>query len=70
MNGAIVYIVTDMSKPRDEGVTFDDLEDAEDYAVNQTVTPDVGVFGIWQDYGGSDQAEVIALVYHMRIFEP
>jgi hypothetical protein len=63
------YIVTDMGNFNADCKRFRDLRAAEKYAIAQTFTPDVGVFGIWEEDDNGEE-EICELVYDGVVFEP
>jgi len=59
---AEMYRVAVLERPNDDAEFFDEIEDAEERAINESV--DDSVYGVWENESG----ELVSIVYQQRVF--
>lgn len=57
-----MYRVAVLERPNDDAEFFDEIEDAEERAINESV--DDSVYGVWENESG----ELVSIVYQQRVF--
>lgn len=57
-----MYRVAVLERPNENPEFFDEIEDAEEYAINESI--DDSVYGVWENQEG----ELVSIVYQQRVF--